>query len=69
MSTTIQISDNVKRILEKMKVFERETYNEVIENILEDQMEVNDITKKELEERKKSTDFVSIEDVEKKLGI
>ena len=48
MTTTIQISDDVKRTLEKMRIFERETYNEIIENMLEDQMEINDKTKKEL---------------------
>ena len=57
MTTTIQISDDVKRTLEKMRIFERETYNEIIENMLEDQMEINDKTKKELSERKNSKNF------------
>ena len=69
MSTTIQISDQVKKTLEKMRVFERETYNEIIENMLEDQMEINEETKKELAERRVSTDFVSQTDVEKEFGI
>ena len=69
MSTTIQISDQVKKTLEKMRVFERETYNEVIEDMLEDQMEINEKTKKELAKRKNSKDFVSLESVEKEFGI
>lgn len=69
MATTIQISNDVKRSLERMKVYERETYNEIIENMLEDQMEVNEETKKELAERKNSKDFVSLEEVEKEFGI
>jgi hypothetical protein len=69
MSTTIQVSDSVKIALEKMRVFERETFNEIIENMLEDQMEINETTKRELEERKRSNNFVSLEEVEKKLGI
>ena len=69
MTTTIQISDNVKKSLEMMKMFNRETYNEVIENLLEDNMELNEKTIKELKERRKSNDFISIEDVEKHLGL
>ena len=69
MATTIQISDDVKRTLDKMKVFERETYNELIEHMLEDQMEINEKTKKELAERKKNPRFVPHEEVKKRLGI
>lgn len=69
MPTTIQISNDVKKTLEKMRVYERETYNEVIENMLEDQMEINEETKKELKERKNSKDFVNLENVEKAFGI
>ena len=35
MPTTIQISDKVKIILDKMKIIERETYNEIIERMIE----------------------------------
>ena len=40
MPTTIQISDPVKKALERMKMFKRETYNDVIENLIEDNMEL-----------------------------
>jgi hypothetical protein len=69
MATTIQISEQVKEALEKMRLFERETYNEIIENMIEDNIEINEQTKKELEERKKSTDFISQEEIEKEFGI
>lgn len=69
MATTIQISDSVKKSLDTMKIFSRETYNGVIENLIEDNMELNEKTIKELEERRKSNDFVSIEDVERHLGL
>jgi len=72
MTTTIQISDNVKQVLEKMKIFERETYNEVIENMIEDNLELNEQTKKELEEareRIKKGEFVTHEEVKKELGL
>jgi hypothetical protein len=52
-----------------MKIFERETYNEVIENMIEDNLELNEKTKKEIEERRKSDDLVSMKDVEKHLGL
>ena len=69
MPTTIQISDNVKSVLDRMKMIERETYNEVIERMIEDDLKLNEKTKKELEERRKSKDFVSHEEVKKRLGL
>lgn len=68
MPTTIQISDNVKQRLDKMKIFERETYNGVIENMIEDNLELNDKTKKEIEEARKGRTF-SHEEVGKMLGL
>lgn len=49
MSTTIQIKEGVKARLEEMKLYSRETYNDVVERILEDLSELNDETKKEIE--------------------
>jgi predicted CopG family antitoxin len=69
MATTIQISNNVKESLDKMRLFERETYNEIIENMLEDNLDINEKTKKELAERRNSKDFISHEDIEKEFGI
>ena len=69
MSTTIQISDNVKSVLDKMKLIERETYNEIIERMIEDDLELNEKTKKELEGRKKSKEFISHEEVKKRFGL
>ena len=69
MPTTIQISDKVKVILDKMKIMERETYNEIIERMIEDDLEINKKTKKELDERRKSKDFVSQANVKKRFGL
>ena len=69
MPTTIQISDNVKLVLDKMKIIERETYNEIIERMIEDDLDLNERTKKELVERRKSKDFVSHADVKKRFGL
>lgn len=72
MNTTIQISTNVKQVLDKMKLFRRESYNEIIERMLEDTLELNEKTKREVAEavkRVKSGKFVTHEQVEKRLGI
>ena len=69
MATTIQISNGVKEILEKMRVYKKETFNEIIENMIEDQMEINETTKRKISERKNSKNFISREDVEKEFGI
>jgi len=65
--TTIQISANVKNFLDRVKLYERESYNEIIERIMEDDMELNQKTKKEIEERRKEKS-VSHEKVKKRLG-
>ena len=68
MPTTIQISDNVKSVLDRMKMIERETYNEVIERMIEDDLELNERTKKEIEEARKGKSIPHIE-VKKMLGL
>lgn len=72
MATTIQISDNIKTTLDRMKMFNRETYNEVLERMIEDDLELNERTKKEIEERRKEIKLgktISHEEVKKRLGL
>ncbi|MGC9309270.1 MAG: DUF7557 family protein [Candidatus Nanoarchaeia archaeon] len=72
MATTIQISDKVKQMLDKMKIMERESYSSVIEVLIEDSLELREDVKQELEEARKRIDkgsFVSQEDVEKRFGV
>jgi predicted transcriptional regulator len=69
MEQTIKVSSSVKQVLDKMKMFERETYNDIIEVLLEDHLELNEKTKKELEERSTSGKFISHEEVIKKFGV
>ncbi|MCK4647781.1 hypothetical protein KAT24_02530 [Candidatus Pacearchaeota archaeon] len=68
MEQTIRISNSVKQVLDKMKLFERETYNDVIEVLLEDYWELNEKTKKELEEAKMEKS-VPHEEVLKRLNL
>jgi predicted transcriptional regulator len=72
MTTTIQVSDDIRKQLEKMKLYERESLNEVIERMIEDNMELSDKTKQEVEEarkRVKSGRFITHEEVKRRLGI
>lgn len=49
-ATTIQLSQEMKKVLEGMKLHPRETYEEVLERLLEDLQELNGQTKKEIEQ-------------------
>ena len=72
MTTTIQISNEVKVFLDRMKIFERETYNELIINLIEDNMRINEKTRKELDEARKEIKMgktISHEEVKKRLGL
>jgi len=72
MPTTIQISNEVKHELDKKKIFARETYNEVIEKMLEDEVELNEETKREIEEaikRYKTGKHITHEQAKKELGL
>ena len=68
MTTTIQISDEVKQKLEHMKLFSRESYNEIIERMMEDELELNEQTKKEIEEARRGKS-ISHSEVKKRTGL
>jgi len=72
MATTIQVSDTVREVLDKQKISSKESFNDVLERILEDTMELNARTRKELEEARreiKAGNFISLEDLEKEIGV
>ena len=71
MVTTIQIKEDVKSILTQMKLFERETYNDVLERLIEDVQELNKETKKEIEsaiKEIKSGKYITHEELAKEMG-
>ena len=68
MPTTIQISDNVKSVLDKMKMMDRETYNDVIKRMIEDDLELNEKTKIEIEKARKGKS-ISHTEVKKRFGL
>ena len=53
MVTTIQISEKLKKELARKKFSDRETYESIIWDLLEDTIELNEITKEELKESRK----------------
>ena len=72
MVTTIQISEKLQQELSNKKLYEKETYEEVIWDALEDSMELSDETKKRIklaEEDIKAGRIYSFEDVKKELGL
>ncbi|OFW63695.1 MAG: hypothetical protein A2Z35_01680 [Actinobacteria bacterium RBG_19FT_COMBO_36_27] len=72
MVTTIQISDELKKELAKKKFSDRETYENIIWDLLEDAMELNEETKKELEQSReeiKAGKVQSLAQIKKELKI
>ena len=72
MDTTIKISSNVKSILDKLKIHERETYNDIIEVMLEDNLSLNEETRKEIADSRKKIvkgEFYKQEEVERMFGL
>ncbi|TMA01324.1 MAG: hypothetical protein E6J99_02980 [Methanobacteriota archaeon] len=49
-ATTIQLSHEIKKTLEGMKLQPRETYEEILERLLEDLQELNEQTKRQIEQ-------------------
>ena len=72
MTTTIQISATLQNELAKRKLFARETYEEVIWSVIEDTMELNEQTRKEIAEGRKEFKegkFYTLKEIEKEVGV
>jgi hypothetical protein len=72
MVTTIQISEELQSNLTNKKMFDKETYEEVIWDLLEDSMELSEETKKHIEISKKEIaegKTVTLTQVKKNLGL
>ena len=71
-STTIQISRDLQQELNKMKLFSRETYEEVIWNVIEDTKELSEQTKKNIAKSRKEISegkFITLSNLRKKYKI
>lgn len=71
MVTTIQISSNLKDALQLRKMSEKESYEEIIWDLIEDTTELSEETKKEIAEARleiKKGKFKTLSQVKKELG-
>ncbi len=72
MATTIQISEKLLDTLKKKKLYDKESYEEVIWDLMEDAQEVNAETKQEIEQARaeiKTGKSYTHEQVKKRLGL
>ena len=72
MVTSIQISENLQAELIKRKFFDKETYEEVIWDLMEDSQELSEQTKREIAQARaeiKADKSHTLEDVKKELGL
>ena len=72
MVTTIQIGEKLQGELTKRKLFVRETYEEVIWDLIEDAQELDEETKIELQTARaeiKSGKFHTLPEVKRELGL
>lgn len=73
MDTTIQISKELAEKLKVMKIHEKESYEDLIWDLIEDRMELSEETKKTIAEYEKdlkegkTNKFTSIEDLKKEM--
>ena len=72
MATSIQISEKLKRELVKRKLFDKETYEDVIWDLIENARELSEETKREIAEAReeiKEGRVHTLADVRKELGL
>ena len=72
MVTTIQVSNELMKQLKNRKLYDKESYEDIIWDLLEDSMELSEETKKHIkqsEEDIKAGRVYSHEQVKKELGL
>ena len=72
METSIQISTELLNRLKIMKMYEKETYEDIIWDLIEDRLELSDETKRNLEASKKEYlegKTKSLEQIKKELNL
>ena len=72
MTTTIQVSEELKDKLSLRKMSKKDSYEDIIWDLLEDTLELNDQTKKEIEISRKEIaegKFTTHAELKKELGI
>ena len=72
MATTIQISEKLLKELKAKKLYEKETYEELIWDLLEDTMELSEETKKDLAQSReeiKQGKVHTMDSIKKEIGL
>ena len=72
MATTIQISERLLKELKQKKIYDKESYEELIWDLLEDSKGLNEQTKRELEISRrqiKEGKVHTLESIEKEFGL
>tara|TARA_Y100000310_G_C20232391_1_gene600849 strand:- start:1 stop:219 length:219 start_codon:yes stop_codon:yes gene_type:complete len=72
MDTTIQVSKNLLNVLKVMKMYDKESYEEVIWDLVEDRAEFSEETKKNIAQAQKEIkegNVVSLNEIKVRLGI
>ena len=72
MPTTIQVSEKLQKELTKRKMYDKETYEEVIWDLMEDTLELDKETKKEISQARqeiKEGKYHTMDEVKKELGL
>jgi len=71
METTIQISDELRQTLQVRKLSDKESYERVIWDLIEDSLEISEQTKKDLSEARaqvKKEKIKTLAQVKKEMG-
>lgn len=72
MPTTIQISEKLQKELTNRKMYDKETYEEIIWDLMEDALELDEETKKEISQARqeiKEGKYHTLNEVKKELGL
>ena len=72
MATTIQVSKELAGALQEKKMYGKESYEDIIWDLLEDSMELSQETKKEIEKAKREIQngkYYTHDQVKKELGL
>ncbi len=72
MATTIQVSEKLMEELKNKKMYSKESYEEIIWDLLEDTMELSEETKRHIKQSEKEIKegkTVTLAEVKKQLGL
>ena len=70
--TSIRVSKQILNLLRSIKTYPKESYDEVIWNLIEPHLEINNKTKKDIEEslkEYKKGEYYTLNEIKKKYGL